>query len=108
MFQYFSFKQNIKSLLVNIHNLYLNDSIRQGMELGADDYLTKPFSRADLLNAISSRLAKQKNLIKQYEEEHQRAEKLNKRVIELKYLPISQEIFQNFQKLCSGLKQKLT
>lgn len=33
--------------------------IRQGMILGADDYLTKPFERIDLLNAIRSRLEKQ-------------------------------------------------
>ncbi len=32
---------------------------RKGMELGADDYLTKPFSHQDLLNAIASRLRKQ-------------------------------------------------
>ncbi|MBO3458097.1 response regulator [Aetokthonos hydrillicola Thurmond2011] len=32
---------------------------RQGMELGADDYLTKPFTRAELLTAITSRLEKQ-------------------------------------------------
>src|SRR5579883_105789 len=32
---------------------------RKGMELGADDYLTKPFTKAELLMAISSRLKKQ-------------------------------------------------
>jgi two-component system, sensor histidine kinase and response regulator len=32
---------------------------RQGMQLGADDYLTKPFTRAELLGAIASRLQKQ-------------------------------------------------
>lgn len=32
--------------------------IRRGMELGADDYLTKPFDDTELLNAIESRLKK--------------------------------------------------
>ncbi|MEQ8995877.1 MAG: EAL domain-containing protein [Coleofasciculus sp. B1-GNL1-01] len=32
---------------------------RQGMELGADDYLTKPFTRAELLGAIATRFKKQ-------------------------------------------------
>lgn len=31
---------------------------RQGMELGADDYLTKPCTATDLLGAVSGRLAK--------------------------------------------------
>lgn len=32
--------------------------LRKGMELGADDYITKPFSGTELLNAIESRLRK--------------------------------------------------
>src|SRR4029434_3017124 len=32
---------------------------RNGMNLGADDYLTKPVSRTDLLNAITARLRRQ-------------------------------------------------
>jgi two-component system sensor histidine kinase/response regulator len=32
---------------------------RQGMALGADDYITKPFSEADLLNAIAARTKRQ-------------------------------------------------
>lgn len=31
---------------------------RKGMELGADDYITKPFDGTDLLNAVDSRLKK--------------------------------------------------
>lgn len=32
--------------------------IRKGMDLGADDYLTKPFEEGELLSAIESRIAK--------------------------------------------------
>jgi DNA-binding response OmpR family regulator len=32
--------------------------IRKGMDLGADDYLTKPFEEDDLISAIESRIAK--------------------------------------------------
>ncbi|MBF2013920.1 MAG: EAL domain-containing response regulator [Rivularia sp. T60_A2020_040] len=38
--------------------------VRQGMELGADDYLTKPFTRAELLTAISVRLQRQAAILK--------------------------------------------
>jgi EAL domain-containing protein (putative c-di-GMP-specific phosphodiesterase class I)/CheY-like chemotaxis protein len=40
--------------------------MRQGMELGADDYLTKPFTKAELVGAISSRLKKQEAVAEQY------------------------------------------
>ncbi len=33
-------------------------SVRQGMNLGADDYLTKPFTNSELLGAVQSRLSK--------------------------------------------------
>ena len=32
--------------------------VRRGMELGADDYITKPFEEAELIGAIESRLAR--------------------------------------------------
>lgn len=38
--------------------------IRKGMEMGADDYLTKPFSEAELLSAVESRLRRSENLKK--------------------------------------------
>ncbi|HXJ72261.1 MAG TPA: response regulator, partial [Candidatus Dormibacteraeota bacterium] len=37
-------------------------TIRKGMELGADDYLTKPFSPKELMAAVNARLQKQAEL----------------------------------------------
>src|ERR1043165_3899039 len=34
------------------------NDFRRGMELGADDYITKPFDATELLNAVDSRLKK--------------------------------------------------
>ncbi|MEM8998962.1 MAG: response regulator [Bacteroidota bacterium] len=41
-----------------------HSEIRKGMDLGADDYLTKPFEEYELISAIESRLAKAKLLSK--------------------------------------------
>lgn len=41
--------------------------VRQGMELGADDYIAKPFRRLDLLQAISARLQRRQDLLQQAE-----------------------------------------
>ena len=40
--------------------------MRKGMDLGADDYLTKPFDDTELLNAIESRLRKAEIVRKKY------------------------------------------
>ncbi|MEI2582557.1 EAL domain-containing response regulator [Scytonema sp. PRP1] len=58
-----------ESVTANIPFIFLTAraaraDFRQGMELGADDYLTKPFTRDELLSAIASRLIKQANLTK--------------------------------------------
>ena len=37
-------------------------NIRRGMELGADDYLTKPFTQKELIATVSARLKKQANI----------------------------------------------
>jgi CheY-like chemotaxis protein/CRP-like cAMP-binding protein len=40
--------------------------LRKGMEMGADDYVTKPFEELELMNAIESRLQKYEVLHKKY------------------------------------------
>ena len=40
--------------------------LRKGMEMGADDYLTKPFDDMELLNAIETRLKKQDSVHQLY------------------------------------------
>ncbi len=42
--------------------------IRHGMNLGADDYITKPFKTTELLKAVSVRLKKKENVIHHFEE----------------------------------------
>lgn len=42
------------------------NEIRKGMELGADDYITKPFEDTELLNAIESRLKNSALFKKEY------------------------------------------
>uniref|UniRef100_UPI0012FAE5AE response regulator n=1 Tax=Flavobacterium sp. ACAM 123 TaxID=1189620 RepID=UPI0012FAE5AE len=45
-----------------------NEDVRTGMQLGADDYIMKPFDLFELLKVIKTRLDKQ-NKIKQYHDE---------------------------------------
>lgn len=41
--------------------------VRKGMEMGADDYITKPFDGTELLNAVEIRLRKTKQLKKEFQ-----------------------------------------
>jgi CRP-like cAMP-binding protein len=43
--------------------------VRKGMNLGADDYITKPFEESELLEAIEARLEKKENLYKDSNDE---------------------------------------
>ncbi|GAB4149610.1 MAG: hypothetical protein Fur0046_28240 [Cyanobacteria bacterium J069] len=47
--------------------------IRQGMALGADDYLTKPFTRQELMEAIAIRLSKHASIKEPYIQEMKQA-----------------------------------
>lgn len=42
-------------------------NVRRGMELGADDYLTKPFTHKELITAVNARLTKRAELERQSE-----------------------------------------
>ena len=39
---------------------------RKGMELGADDFITKPFTREEVLNAINIQLSKRETVLKKF------------------------------------------
>lgn len=41
--------------------------MRKGMQMGADDYLTKPFTAEELVNAVAIRLSKKKRMQRYYE-----------------------------------------
>ncbi len=47
--------------------------MRQGMNMGADDYITKPFTSTDLLEAIEARLEKQAKITQPYLDEMKQA-----------------------------------
>lgn len=44
--------------------------VRRGMNTGADDYITKPFSHGDVLNAVQSRIQKQAIVNRRVDELH--------------------------------------
>ena len=46
------------------------NDIRYGMDLGVDDYLTKPYKADDLISAVRSRLSKRKYIDKKFESIH--------------------------------------
>ncbi len=82
--------------------------MRHGMELGADDYLTKPFTRAELLGAIASRLAKQEIVMKQYKAEHRRVQALQQKLQEMQdYSTSEQKIFHQLQEELQDALPKL-
>lgn len=77
-------------------------SYRFGMELGADDYLVKPFTNEELIEAIKSRLKRKQDLEKKYQDEIKQLKKqLNSKQEKEK---IQEEVLNN---LFSDLKGNL-
>ncbi|MBD2313596.1 response regulator [Desertifilum sp. FACHB-1129] len=67
------------------------DDQRLAMELGADDYITKPCTVTELLSAIAIRLKKHAAYTQHHQQAHSKARGLQQRVRELQQISHSQE-----------------
>lgn len=65
--------------------------LRQGMNLGADDYLSKPFRRKELLEAVNTRLEKQAAVMQKYLSQVQMAQGLQAKMQDLQQLSETKE-----------------
>ncbi len=77
------------------------DDMRQGMSLGADDYLTKPFGPEELTHAIASRLERHSQSQVPLKEEQRRSEMLQRQV------KVNQEMIDLKAKLLDKLLEEL-
>jgi two-component system, OmpR family, alkaline phosphatase synthesis response regulator PhoP len=57
--------------------------IRQGMNLGAYDYITKPFTRVELLEAVNAQLKKRERMVQQTELASEQVEHVQQKLQEL-------------------------
>lgn len=80
--------------------------LRQGMERGADDYLTKPFTPAELRQTVATRLEKHAVIMRQYQQEHDRAQQYQQKAQEQQVLAETQEEF--LKKLTQELRNPLS
>lgn len=60
-----------RPVIIIVSGLDDRDNMRKGMELGVDDYVTKPFTRNELLKTIKTQLAKKEHLKEEIEQEAQ-------------------------------------
>lgn len=79
---------------------------RKGMNLGADDYLTKPCTPEELIGAIATRLEKHNTYMQQYAVERDRAKGLQQRVQELQQLSTTAE--ELLQKISRDLRDPVS
>jgi two-component system, OmpR family, alkaline phosphatase synthesis response regulator PhoP len=79
---------------------------RQGMELGANDYLTKPFTCDELLNAVRTQLERSEIVMKHYFNRHQEYQNFNKKIQNLQtFNQTKDRIFSSFT---TELRQTVT
>ncbi len=82
---------------------------RLGMELGADDYLTKPFVPQELLKAVEIRLKRQATYQSEAKQQRQKAQDLEKEATVMqKDLDKRQEMIEVKDELLNRLIQELT
>ncbi len=58
-----------RPVIIIVSGLDDRDNMRKGMELGVDDYVTKPFTRNELVKTIKTQLAKKEHLKEEIEHE---------------------------------------
>ena len=75
------------------------EEIRYGMELGADDYLTKPCSVTEISRAIATRLSKRKDLKQGFFTEFRNQESSESASVSLPNLVEAKPIFPDLPKL---------
>ena len=81
----------------------------RGMELGADDYITKPFTANELLTAISTWLAKHEVVMQQYNNERQKIAALQQEVQQLQHhVDTNNEILKQFPQELINVIPKLS
>src|SRR5215218_6537317 len=75
---------------------------RRGMEMGADDYITKPFEDIELLNAVEVRLKKTEILAQNY---HPSAQGLTQFLKDVKGAGLLQELSEQYEVIHYDKKQ---
>lgn len=80
--------------------------VRLGMELGADDYLTKPFTNEELVRAVQSCLDKQTRLERRYEAQLQEIASLKAQLQTVQELAGMNNVL--LQKLSQGLRHPVS
>lgn len=78
--------------------------VRKGMEMGADDYISKPFEEVELLNAIETRLKKSALLNKTYATD---TEGFNSFLADAKEAGLAQQLSEKYDSVLLGKKQTL-